>query len=319
MRAPSENEKEETGRRRHDLRIQYNQLTSSRPSQNPGHSMKKKVKSSSWRPRTTIGRDLAISNFDGPGRVREGQSGTDGGALASFPHLRMQARRAGPTAASFSSHVSQGFPLQVLPRSAAVTTFPASPAASPLSCQQSLLVRMAATKDIVMLGQGDMAARGGHRDPVYRNLNAPRHGIAALLLGLQLPLRQYCTALSVLVEDSLVSTSISGFSRRTTTFCTGRFPAHCVLPLQDLAITAPSPCRVIRDHTGHHFAALTLDSAACRPRINAVKRAGAAWIRQTHHEQFPNSRHPASTEFVKSCRSRVARPLRISTPFPTGH
>lgn len=52
--------------------------------------------------------------FDGPGGgYDEGQSGTGGkGALASFLIPACRARRAGPTAASFSSHVERkGFSL----------------------------------------------------------------------------------------------------------------------------------------------------------------------------------------------------------------
>ena len=127
---------------------------------------------------------------------------------------------------------------------------------------------------------------------MHRNLNAPRHGIAALLLGLQL---QRCANICThyarrrgLVEGSQISTSISGFSRRTTAFCTDLFPAYCVLPLQDLAITALSPCRVIRETKPRTtWLRQHLILPACRPQINAVKRAGAAWIPQTHHEQFP--------------------------------
>jgi hypothetical protein len=152
--------------------------------------------------------------FDGPGRVREGQSGTAGGALASSPHLRMQARRAGPTAASFSSHVSQGFPLQVLPRSAAATTFPASPQ---------------------VMSANFVGSDGCNRRYRHAWTGRPAGGTVTLCIAIltnHSMASQHCfwgfssNTASILhcaqrrgqAEVSQVSTAISGFSRRTTAF-----------------------------------------------------------------------------------------------------
>lgn len=116
--------------------------------------------------------------FDAPGRPRAMSKRKAGPSFGSLPHLRslrMQARRAGPTAASFSSHVAQGFSLHLIPRSAPASTGPFPRLAS---ATWSLLARMAALATgpprggiLVML---DRAIRGGTMRPSDRNVEAPQ-------------------------------------------------------------------------------------------------------------------------------------------------
>jgi hypothetical protein len=130
----------------------------------------------------------AISNFDGPGKAPS-RSKRDRRELwplsPSPPAGAYRQERAGPTAASFSSHVAQGFPLRLF----AIRNWHSSPTLPSVS-DESLLVRITVTGKICIVMLGHSGPRA-HHDLAHRNLIAPqpttaRHDIAALLLPLQL-------------------------------------------------------------------------------------------------------------------------------------
>jgi hypothetical protein len=292
-RGQKRRKKEETGRR-HNLRIQYIQLTSCL-SQISRHSMKKKVRVEFMA--STIGRDLAISNLMDRGGSEKAKAEPMEGALASFPPSPHASKKGGADGSFlFIPCLARVSPVS---RSHDLQRQRPSPPRPPRLCHVSKVCWFGWLQQEISscLGMVTWRPAGAtvtlciailthHRTAWYRSIAS----------GASAPtLRQYCTVLSVVVLLRVVlksrppSRASLGERPDPPIYC-GRTNRLLRLWLagsrNNRTVTLPCNSRD-HNHTGHHFAALTLDSAACRPQINAVKRAGAARIPQTHHEQFP--------------------------------
>jgi hypothetical protein len=248
-RGQKRRKKEETGRR-HNLRIQYIQLTSCL-SQISRHSMKKKVRVEFMA--STIGRDLAISNLMDRGGSEKAKAEPMEGALASFPPSPHASKKGGADGSFlFIPCLARISPVS---RSHDLQRQRPSPPRPPRLCHVSKVCWFGWLQQKISSCLGMVTWRPAGATVTLCIAILTHHGMVSqhCFWGFSsntAPILHGAQRRGLVEGGSQVSTSISGFSRRTTHLSTVDVRIHFSdSGLQDLAITAPSPCRVIRETT----------------------------------------------------------------------